>query len=181
MDKEYKKKINSYLSFKLGDEVFALHVSKVHKILEKTEITEVPRAPEYMKGVINLRGSVLAVIDMRVKFGMAPTEWTKTTCILVVEAEIEEDKVVVGLLVDAVQAVQKINDEELLPPPKIGSKYRSDFISGMTQVKDKFYMILNIDFVLSSSDLISIKALKDVRESAEKNAKDKLEKSKSEK
>ncbi len=171
MDNEDKKKINSYLSFKLGDEVFALHVSKVHKILEKTEITEVPRAPDYMKGVINLRGSVLAVIDMRVKFGMSPVQWTKTTCILVVEAEIESEKVVVGLLVDAVQAVQKINDEDILPPPNIGSKFRSDFISGMTRVNDKFFMILDIDLVLSSTDLINIKALKDVRESAEKKQK----------
>jgi purine-binding chemotaxis protein CheW len=168
MEKEDKKKINSYLSFRLGDEVFALHVSKVYKILEKTEITEVPRAPDYMKGVINLRGSVLAVIDMRVKFGMSPTEWTKTTCILVVEAEIEEENVVVGLLVDAVQAVQKIKDKDILPPPNIGNKFRSDFITGMTRVNDKFFMILDIDLVLSSSDLISIKALKDARESAEK-------------
>ncbi|MDA3897354.1 MAG: chemotaxis protein CheW [Desulfobacteraceae bacterium] len=171
MDKDDKKKINSYLSFRLGDEFFALHVSKVYKILEKTEITEVPKAPDYMKGVINLRGSVLAVIDMRVKFGMSPAEWTKTTCILVVEAEIEEEKVVVGLLVDAVQAVQKVNDEEILPPPNIGNKFCCDFISGMTRVEDKFYMILNIDLVLSSSDLMSIKAVKDARESVEKNEK----------
>ncbi|MGM0377888.1 MAG: chemotaxis protein CheW [Bacteroidota bacterium] len=167
MDKEDKKKINSYLSFKLGEEVFALHVSKVQKILEMTEITEVPRSPEYMKGVINLRGSVLPVIDMRVKFGMPPTEWTKTTCILVVEADVSGEKVKVGLLVDAVQAVQKITDEDILPPPAIGSKFRSEFISGMTRVNEKFFMILNIDLVLSTDDLVNIQAIKEAREEAE--------------
>lgn len=166
MDNEDKKKMNAYLSFRLGEEVFALHVGKVHKILEMTEITEVPRAPEYMKGVINLRGNVLPVIDMRIKFGMTAAKWTKTTCILVVEADIDEETVMVGLLVDAVQAVQKIKDEEILPPPSIGSKFRSDFISGMTRVNDKFFMVLNIDKVLTSDDLISLKAIQEAREVA---------------
>ncbi|MFW6389360.1 MAG: chemotaxis protein CheW [Marinilabiliaceae bacterium] len=169
MDKEDKKKINSYLSFKLGEEIFALHVSKVQKILEMTEITEVPRSPSYMKGVINLRGSVLPVIDMRVKFGMPPVERTKTTCILVVESEIKEEKIKVGLLVDAVQAVQKINDEDILPPPSIGSKFRSEFISGMTRVNEKFFMILDIDLVLSTDDLVSIQAIKEAREEVQKH------------
>jgi purine-binding chemotaxis protein CheW len=168
MEKENKKIINSFLSFRLGEEVFALHVGKVQKILEMTEITEVPRSPDYMKGVINLRGNVLPVIDMRVKFGMAPAERTKTTCILVIEAEIEKETVMVGLLVDAVQAVQKIKDEEILPPPSIGSKFRSDFISGMTRFNDRFYMVLNIDLLLSSDDLINLKALQEVKESVVK-------------
>jgi purine-binding chemotaxis protein CheW len=168
MEKENKKINNSFLSFRLGEEVFALHVGKVHKILEMTEITEVPRSPVYMKGVINLRGNVLPVIDMRVKFGMAPAERTKTTCILVIEAEIEKETVMVGLLVDAVQAVQKIKDEEILPPPSIGSKFRSDFISGMTRVNDRFFMILNINLVLSTEDLINLKALQDVKKSVVK-------------
>ena len=175
MDKEDKKKINSYLSFKLGEEIFALHVSKVQKILEMTEITEVPRSPSYMKGVINLRGSVLPVIDMRVKFGMPPTEWTKTTCILVVESEIKEEKVKVGLLVDAVQAVQKINNEDILPPPSIGSKFRSEFISGMTRINEKFFMILDIDLVLSTDDLVNIQAIKEAREEVETENKQKEE------
>jgi len=165
MEKEKRKVIESYLSFRLGEEVFALHVGRVHKILEMTEITGIPKSPDYMKGVINLRGSVLPVIDMRVKFGMSPVQRTKTTCILVAEVSIERELVMVGLLVDAVQAVQKIKDEEILPPPSIGSKFRSDFISGMTRVDERFFMILNIDLVLSSDDLISIKALQEVKES----------------
>ncbi|WP_462318122.1 chemotaxis protein CheW [Marinilabilia sp.] len=170
MEKENKKKIDSYLSFKLGDEIFALHVGKVQKILEMREVTEVPRAPAYMKGVINLRGKVLPVIDLRVKFGMSPAEWTKTTCILVVEAELEEDIVMVGLLVDAVQAVKKIDREEILPPPSIGSKFKSDFISGMTRVNEKFFMVLNIDLVISSDDLINIKELQKAKEAFDKES-----------
>ncbi|MFO8002508.1 MAG: chemotaxis protein CheW [Marinilabilia sp.] len=167
MEQKDKKKINSYLSFRLGEEVFALHVSKVLKILEMTEITEVPRSPDYMRGVINLRGNVLPVIDLRVKFGMPQAEWTKTTCILVVESEIKGEAVRVGLLVDAVKAVQKINDEDILPPPTIGSKFRSEFISGMTRLDEKFFMILNIDLVLSTDDLVNIQAIKEAREQTE--------------
>ena len=160
--------MDSYLSFRLGDEIFALHVSKVQKILEMLDITEVPRAPDYMKGVINLRGNVLPVIDMRVKFGMTPVQRTKTTCILVVETEMENEALKVGLLVDAVQAVQKLKPEEILPPPGLGSKYRSDFISGMTRVNDKFFMVLNIDLVISAEDFINIEDLQEAKNNVEK-------------
>ncbi|PWE00673.1 chemotaxis protein CheW [Marinilabilia rubra] len=170
MERENKKMIDSYLSFRLGDEIFALHVGKVQKILEMRDVTEVPRAPDYMKGVINLRGKVLPVIDLRIKFGMQPAGWTKTTCILVVEAEVENEMVVVGLLVDAVQAVQKVKQDEILPPPSIGSKFRSDFISGMTRVNEKFFMVLNIDLVISSDDLINIKEIQDAKEAFEKES-----------
>lgn len=167
MDKKDNKNI-AYLSFRLGEEVFALNVGKVHKILEMTSITEVPRSPGYMKGVINLRGKVLPVIDTRIKFGMSPTEETKTTCLLVIDAEISEETVMVSMLVDAVQAVLKIEDKEILPPPSIGNKYKSDFISGMAKINDTFVMVLNIDAVLTSDDLLNIKAINAVREAAEK-------------
>jgi purine-binding chemotaxis protein CheW len=162
MEKNKLKRNISYLSFHLGDEVFALHVSKVHKILEMTPITEVPHAPDYMKGVINLRGKVLPVIDTRIKFGMSAVEITKKTCLLVTEANVDEDEVMVCLLVDSVQAVLKLGDEDILPPPAIGSKYKSDFMSGMARVNDKFIMVLNIDKVMSSDELLSIKEIKNV-------------------
>ncbi|MFO7999617.1 MAG: chemotaxis protein CheW [Marinilabilia sp.] len=167
MSKTETKMTNSYLSFRLGDEIFALHVAKVRKILEMTEITEVPRSPDYMKGVINLRGNVLPVVDTRVKFGLSALEQTKTTCILVIEAKIDNQNVRAGILVDAVQSVMKINDEDILPPPSMGSKFQTDFISGMTRVDDKFYMILDIDRVLSATDLPNMEEMKKVRESAE--------------
>lgn len=164
MSKEDLSQITSYLSFRLGEEVFALHVSRVHKILGMTEITEVPRAPRYMKGVINLRGNVLPVVDTRVKFGMTPTERTKTTSILVIEANISGEMVMLGILVDAVQAVLKIEHEDLLPPPSIGKQYKSDFISNMARVKDKFFIILNMDAVFSSDEQLDLKMALDASE-----------------
>lgn len=160
MENKNLKRNISYLSFHLGDEIFALHVSKVHKILEMTPITEVPHTPDYMKGVINLRGKVLPVIDTRIKFGMPSVEPTKKTCLLVTEATIDKDEVMVCLLVDSVQAVLKMEDEEILPPPAIGSKYKSDFLSGMARVNDKFIMVLDIDKVMSSDELLSLKEIR---------------------
>jgi purine-binding chemotaxis protein CheW len=110
MDKENLLKTNSFLSFKLGDEEFAAHVGKVLNILEMTRITEVPKAPEYMKGVINLRGTVLPVIDTRIKFGMSPTVYTTNTCIIVLDIEMDGESIHVGALVDSVQAVLEFDN-----------------------------------------------------------------------
>jgi purine-binding chemotaxis protein CheW len=96
MSNETLDQINSYLSFKLGGETFAANVGKILNILEMTEITKVPKAPDYMKGVINLRGTVLPVVDTRIKFGMPPAEYTNNTCILVMEVEVDGEQVQVG-------------------------------------------------------------------------------------
>ena len=146
-------KINSYLTFKLGEEEFAAHVGKVLNILEMTKITEVPKSPDYMKGVINLRGSVLPVIDTRIKFGMTPTEYTPNTCIVVMDIDMDGDSIHVGALVDSVQAVLEIEDTQILPPPSIGHKYRSEFIEGVANINDSFIMILNMDEVVSSEEV----------------------------
>ena len=111
-------KINSYLTFKLGEEEFAAHVGKVLNILEMTKITEVPKSPDYMKGVINLRGSVLPVIDTRIKFGMTPTEYTPNTCIVVMDIDMDGDSIHVGALVDSVQAVLEIEDTQICRLPR---------------------------------------------------------------
>ncbi|HAN19338.1 MAG: hypothetical protein A2X13_01560 [Bacteroidetes bacterium GWC2_33_15] len=157
MNKDIHNNSNSYLSFHLGEEEFAAHVGKVLNILEMTRITEVPKAPEYMKGVINLRGTVLPVVDTRIKFGMSPTVYTPNTCIVVMEVEIENDNVQVGALVDSVQAVLEIEDSQVQPPPSIGSKYKSEFIYGMTRFDEKFIMLLDMDKVFSSDDIQSLK------------------------
>jgi len=146
-------KINSYLTFKLGEEEFAAHVGKVLNILEMTKITEVLKSPDYMKGVINLRGSVLPVIDTRIKFGMTPTEYTPNTCIVVMDIDMDGDSIHVGALVDSVQAVLEIEDTQILPPPSIGHKYRSEFIEGVANINDSFIMILNMDEVFSSEEV----------------------------
>ncbi|RPH31060.1 MAG: chemotaxis protein CheW [Bacteroidales bacterium] len=153
MNNEDLSKINSFLSFKLGDEEFAAHVGKVLNILEMTKITEVPRAPEYMKGVINLRGTVLPVIDTRIKFGMPPTEYTTNTCIIVLDIDLDGESIHVGALVDSVQAVLEFDSSSIMPAPSIGSRYRSEFIEGVVNVDEKFIMILNMDAVFSSDEL----------------------------
>ncbi len=157
MNQENLSKINSYLSFKLGDEEFAAHVGKVLNILEMTKITEVPKAPEYMKGVINLRGTVLPVIDTRIKFGMTATVYTTNTCIIVLDIEMDGETIQVGALVDAVQAVLEIDKNQIMPPPSIGSKYKSEFIEGVANVDEKFIMILNMDAVFSSDEITSLR------------------------
>lgn len=151
--KEDAAKINSYLTFKLGDEIFGANVAKVLNILEMTKITKVPKSPAYMKGVINLRGAVLPLIDTRIKFDMGETEYTTNTCILVLDIEVSGEVVHVGALVDAVQEVLEIDESEILPPPSIGSKYRSEFIEGMAKINDKFIMLLNMDLIFSTSEL----------------------------
>ncbi len=157
MNAETITKINSYLSFNLGDEEFAVNVSKVLNILEMLKITKVPKSPEYMKGVINLRGTVLPIIDTRIKFGMTPTEYTNNTCIVVMEIEMDNDIVQIGALVDSVQAVLELEDSEIQPPPSIGSKYKSEFIYGMVKVDEKFIMLLDMEKVFSAEDVIMVK------------------------
>jgi purine-binding chemotaxis protein CheW len=153
MREGFTHKINSYLTFKLGNEVFGANVGKILNILEMTKITKVPKAPSFMKGVINLRGSVLPLIDTRIKFELPETEYTANTCILVLDIELQNEPVHVGALVDAVQEVIEIDDSQIQPPPSIGSKYRSEFIEGMAKINDEFIMLLNMDMIFSNSEI----------------------------
>lgn len=142
-----------YLTFKLAEEVFALDVAKVREILEITTITKIPQAPDFMRGVINLRGSVVPVIDMRLKFGMTSTEQTVNTCIIVVEASMDGDTAVLGALADSVQEVVEMEPENIEPPPHIGTRLNTGFIAGMGKVDSRFVMVLDIDKVFSSNEL----------------------------
>jgi len=162
-----EKQINSYLTFKLGNELFAAHVGKVLNILELTRITEVPKAPAYMKGVINLRGSVLPVVDTRIKFNMSPTQFSKNTCIIVMNLNIDGEEVELGALVDSVQEVIEIQKDQIKAPPSIGAKYKSEFIIGMIKLDEQFVMLLNIDKVFSSDDIIQIQESSTEKEFAE--------------
>ena len=158
MKKEELENINSYLTFKLGEEEFAAHVSKVLSIMEMVKITKVPKSPEYMQGVINLRGQVLPVVDTRIKFGMTPTEFTANTCIVVMEVEVNGEYVQVGTLVDSVQEVLEISDDQIQPPPSIGSRYKSEFISGMAKLDEHFIMMLDMDHVFSAEEMLNVRA-----------------------
>lgn len=142
-----------YLTFKLADEIFTFDVSKVREILEMVSITKVPQTPDYMRGVINLRGSVVPVIDLRLNFGMERTVQTINTCIIVVEVNLDGETIVLGVLADSVQEVVEMEPQHIEPPPKIGTKLNTEFIKGMGKVDDDFVMILDIDKVFSANQL----------------------------
>ena len=142
-----------YLTFQLDEEIFAIDVVNVREILEFNTVTKVPQTPEYMRGVINLRGSVVPVLDMRLKFGMSVTEKTINTCIVVVEVAMEDENVIIGALVDSVQEVFDLDPESIEPAPRIGIQLRNGFIKGMGKKDDRFVIILDIERVFSSEEL----------------------------
>ena len=147
---------HQYLTFKLDDEVFALGIDKVREVLDYTSVTKVPQTPDFMRGVINLRGSVVPVVDMRLKFGMAKTEKTVNTCIIIVEINLEGETAVLGALADSVQEVLDLEPHQIEPAPKIGTKLRTDFIRGMGKRDEQFIIILDIDKVFSGAELAAV-------------------------
>ncbi len=145
-----------YLTVQLGEEAFAVDVSHVREILEFTTVAKVPRTPGYMRGVINLRGSVVPVLDMRLKFGLSQTEKTVDTCIIVVEVFFEDENTIVGALVDSVQEVLELEPDQIEPAPRIGTQLKTEFIKGMGKRDDRFIILLDIDKVFSSEELAVI-------------------------
>lgn len=148
-----------YLTFMLGDEVFALDVAAVREILEYSSVTTVPQTPEFMRGVINLRGSVVPVIDLRLKFGMPPTEQTVNTCIIVTEVNMGDETILLGALADAVQEVSEMEPGQIEAAPRIGTNLRTDFIKGMGKQDGNFVMILDIDKLFNPGDAADIQGL----------------------
>ncbi|MFH0785915.1 MAG: chemotaxis protein CheW [Pseudomonadota bacterium] len=145
-----------YLTFKLAEEIFAFDVAKVREILELTTITKVPQTPEFMRGVINLRGSVVPVIDLKLNFAMQRTEQTINTCIIVVEVNLNGEPIVLGVLADSVQEVVEMEPNFIEPPPKLGTKLNIEFIKGMGKVGETFVMILDIDKVFSAEEIAEL-------------------------
>jgi len=152
LTEEIKSSTASYLTFKLGGEQFAVNASNVIEILEFSKISKVPRSPEFLIGVINLRGTVLPVIDTGIKFEMEKSEITEDTCIVVMNVEIDGDQITMGALVDAVDAVLDISLNEIKESPSIGSQYNPDFIEGVVKINEDFMMILNIGKVFSTEE-----------------------------
>ena len=148
-----------YLTFKLGNEIFATDVAKVREVLDLTTITAIPRTPEFMSGVINLRGSVVPVVDLRLCFGMTKTESTRNTCIVVVEVMLDSEAVVIGALADSVEEVIDMEPEQIQPAPKIGTQIQTDFIKGMGKRDTQFIMILDIDRVFSAEELATARGV----------------------
>jgi purine-binding chemotaxis protein CheW len=144
---------SQYLTFKLEDEVFALDIGKVREVLDFTLIAKVPQTPDFMLGVINLRGTVVPVVDMRLKLAMTRTETTVNTCIIIVEIEIDGETTVLGALVDSVQEVMDLDPDQIEPPPRIGTRLNTKFIKGMGKRDNQFIIILDIDKVFSADEL----------------------------
>jgi purine-binding chemotaxis protein CheW len=145
--------VQQYLTFGLGNETFAVDVAKAREVIDDINITAVPQTPEYMLGVINLRGRVVPVIDMRMKFGMDKAEQTVDSCIIVLEVDVDGDVIVVGALADSVREVLDINPDQIEPPPRLGTKLNTEFIHGMGNCNDEFVIILDIDKVFSVEEL----------------------------
>jgi purine-binding chemotaxis protein CheW len=145
--------LNQYLTFTVSDELYALNVSNIREVLEFQTVTKVPRMPDFMKGVINLRGSVVPVLDLKMKFGLGDTAKTIDTSVIVTEMVMEEETVVIGLLTDAVNEVLELNEEEIEPTPYMGTKVQSEFIKGMGKKGEEFIIVLDINRILSAQEI----------------------------
>ena len=156
MESEVIKGLHAYLSFQLGNEKFAVNIGYVKKILEMTEITRVPHVPDYYKGVINLFGEVLPVIDARLKFGMEEKNYDQDTCIIVLMLSEEEKTSVVGIIVDQVHKVINISPERIKEPPELGEKFRNDLIQAIAQIDEEFIILLSVDDIFSTNELNEI-------------------------
>ena len=144
---------NQYLTFVLGGETFAIGISGVKEIIEYGSLTTVPMMPDFIRGVINLRGGVVPVVDLSARFGKKASTVTKRTCIVIIEVGSAGEKHDIGMMVDAVSAVLDIPDSEIEPAPAFGARIRTDFIDGMGKVDGKFVIILSVDHVLSVEEM----------------------------
>jgi purine-binding chemotaxis protein CheW len=147
-DKEGK-----YLTFFLADEEYGIGILKIKEIIGMMPITTVPQTPEFVKGVINLRGKVIPVIDLRLRFGMEAIDYTERTCIIVVEIDGSAGTVQIGIVVDAVSEVLNVNEEEIEETPTFGAKLNTDYILGMAKMEGGVKILLDIDQVLSNDEV----------------------------
>ena len=153
MDDKLSTTLRQYLTFTLDKELYAMDIAKVREVLEYTEITRVPRTPEFLRGVINVRGRAVPVVDMRLKFGMSRTVPTVNTCIIISEVELDGEATVLGALADSVQEVFDLEPDQIEPAPRLGARINSEFIEGMGKQGEDFIIILNIDKVFSAEEL----------------------------
>ncbi len=149
---------NQFVTFKIEDEIYAINVFKVREILEVPDITKVPGMPEMIRGVINIRGDVVPVLDLKQKFGNVKTDFKQDTAIIVTEVEKEEETIPVGILVDAAKEVVTLESEQIEPPPKMGIFIDNNFLLGMGRIDETFIILLNIDKILSDQEMKLINA-----------------------
>jgi purine-binding chemotaxis protein CheW len=144
-----------YLTFSMAGEEYAIGALRVREIIEYDTVTTVPSTPAYVRGVINLRGSVVPVLDLAVKFGLPPTQVTKRTCIVITEIELDGDRTVLGLLADAVSQVIGLAPGDIEAPPSFGTRVRVDYLLGMGKVGQKLVLILDVDRILAATELLA--------------------------
>jgi purine-binding chemotaxis protein CheW len=149
---------SQYLTFKLDQELYAVDIAKVREVLEFTAVTKVPRTPDFMRGVINLRGNVVPVVDMRLKLGLTQTERTVNTCVVITEVDVDGEKTVLGALADSVQEVIELDAAQIVPPPRMGTRIDTEVIRGMGKRDDHFLIILDIDRVFTTADVQAVSA-----------------------
>jgi purine-binding chemotaxis protein CheW len=159
---------NTYLTFYLDEELFGLNIQMVREVLEYTPVTRVPMTADFMLGVINVRGHVVPVVDLRRKFGLNRTEQTVNTCIIIVEIAIEGESSTMGALVDGVQEVMDIMPEQIEKSPRLGSRIETRFIQGIGKLTDRFVILLNIQSVFSLDELSMIAEMQ--QQTEEQNA-----------
>ena len=148
--------ITSYITFKLGDELFAIDVVRVREVLDLSEITRVPTAPPYMRGVVNVRGSAVPVVDLRLKFGLPATPDTVNTRIVVLELDLNGEVAVVGGLADSVHEVLELDQGQIHEPPRIAMRWRADMISGLGKKGEQFIIVLDIARVFATDEALLV-------------------------
>jgi purine-binding chemotaxis protein CheW len=153
IDSERRHDQNQYLTFVLGRETFALGILSIKEILEYSEPTEIPMMPAFIRGVVNLRGAAVPVVDLCARFGRQSAAVTKKTCVVIIETQLGEESHIIGVLVDAVNEVLEIPDSEIEPAPSFGASIRADFIQGMGKVRGKFVIILDVNRVLCIEEM----------------------------
>jgi purine-binding chemotaxis protein CheW len=148
-----------YMTFKLGDELFAINVAQVREVLEVPQITKVPTAPQYMRGVVNVRGQSIPVVDLRLRFGLPKATETLQTRIIVMELSLDGEVAVLGGMADSVHEVIELEPGNINPPPKIAMRWRTEFIQGLGKRGDDFIIILDFNSVFSTDDLALVREL----------------------
>lgn len=151
-----KAAMTQYLAFFLAGDECAIGILRVKEIIEFDSVTRVPATPPWVRGVMNLRGSVVPVIDLAVKFGLPPSTVTRRTCIVVVETDLEGERVVMGVMADSVSQVLDVAPEDVEPAPAFGTSVRVDYLLGLGRLQDRFVLLLDIDRVLSAAELLKV-------------------------
>ncbi len=156
-----------YLAFRLGNEMFAIHVNQAREILDLLPITKVPQLPAFMRGVINVRGSAVPVVDLRLKFGLPAAEDTPDTRIVIIEIKADDETTILGAVVDAVHEVLEFKPEQIEDAPHIGKRWRTEFIIGIGKHHDEFVIIIDIEAVFSTDELLLVQEIENDTETIE--------------